>query len=158
MSLQHITRYTRPSHFVDVADVDRAEYYVVYVQHRDSDTITRSNFRVLLEQLGGESDTVLVLRDGHCLVGWVETIYVHESDTARLELADRLVGQLADYPILDEDDWSALEYERAADYWTRASLTERIDWCRRYDVSIFAARRDELPDDPRGELIAALAE
>jgi hypothetical protein len=160
MSLQHITRYARPSDFADFAGFagfNRAEYYVVYSQHRDSDSETRSNFRALLRRLGGESDTVRVVRDGHYLVGWVESIYVHESDTARLQLADELLGQIADYPILDEDDWSALVYDEAADSWARMSLAERVSWCQRYDVSIFAARRAELPDDPRGELIAALA-
>jgi hypothetical protein len=154
----HLTRYTRPSDFADFSGIPRGEYYVAYGRHRDSDTATESNWRVLLRELGGESETVLVLRDSHWAVGWVEGIYIHESDTAACETADRALARLADYPILDDDDWGMLEFDRAAAYWARMSVRERIEWCRDYDVSIFAARRDDVPEDPGGELIMRLAE
>lgn len=159
MQLTHLQRYTRPAHFVDFADVDRTEYFVPYGQHRDSDVLTRSNFRCILRALGGESDTVLVLRSSHFAVGWIEGIYIHESDTARLETADRLLAKLEDYPIVSEEDYSALECDEAFAYWSGMSVRERVYWCQRYRVSIFAARRgDDIPDDPSGELLSALAE
>jgi hypothetical protein len=108
--------------------------------------------------LGGESETVLVIRDSHFAVGWVESIYVHQSDIAALATADRLLAKLDDYPVVHEDDWSELEYETAAEYWASMRVKERIEWCKRYDVSIFAARHDWVPDDPQGGLISALAE
>jgi hypothetical protein len=154
---QHLRRYRRPEHFSDWTNVNRAEYYVAYGRHRDSDTLTESNFRSLLRLLGGESDTVIIPRDSHFLVGWVEAIYIHEADERACRIADEALGRLEQYPVLEEGDWSELEYGRAAEYWERASVSERIDWCGRYDVSIFAARRSELPEDPRGELVAALA-
>jgi hypothetical protein len=153
----NLKRYTRPSHFADFSGLDRSQYYVVYGQHRDSDTLTQSNFQSMLRVLGGESDTVLVLRDSHFAVGWIETIYIHESDSHACQLADEALGRLEDYPVLDEDDWSTLEYETACEYWSHASVRERVEWCQRYGVSVFAARRDEVPEDSRGELISALA-
>jgi hypothetical protein len=158
MDLQHIRRYERPPYFADFSGIDRAEYFVAYGRHRDSDTLRESNYRTILAQLGGESETVIVLRDSHFAMGWVETILIHESDTAALETVDQILAGLEDYPVVCEDDWSSLEYERAAEYWARASVRERLEWCQRYDVSPFAARRNEVPEDPRGELISRLAE
>ena len=59
---------------------------------------------------------------------------------------------LDDYPVLDDDHWSTLEYEEACDYWDSLSMRERIELCAHHRVSIFAARRDELPETPTGEL------
>jgi len=154
---QHLTRYTRPSNFADFSDLNRGEYYVAYGQHRDSDTLAQSNFRSMLRALGGESETVLVLRDSHWAVGWVESIYIHESNATACDTADRILAALEDYPIVDESDFSDLEVETACEYWAGMGVSERMEWCRRYDVSIFAARRNEVPDDRRGELISALA-
>jgi hypothetical protein len=155
---QHLKRYERPSHFADFADFDRGEYYVCFGQHRDSDTLTRSNHGSALAALGGESDTVRVVRDSHFLVGWVETIYVHESDTAACATADRLVGKLEDYPVLSDDDWSMLQYDEAAELWASLPVRDRVHICSRFDISPFAARRSELPDDPQGGLVEYLAD
>ena len=146
MPYQQLKRYERPPNFADFGEVNRREYYVALGRHRDSDTLTESNWRVLLKMLGGESETVLIIRDSHWAVGWVEAIYIHESDTARCEIADRQLQRLEDYPVLDEEDWSALQWDLACEYWQRASVRERVDWCQRYRVSVFAARRDEVPE------------
>lgn len=153
MTLQHIKRYERPDHFADFADFDRNEYYVIYGQHRDSDTLTRSNFRSILQALGGESDTVLVIRDSHWAVGWVESIYVHEYATDTLQKADEIKADLEDYPVVDESDWSDLQFNEACDYWSSLPVRERVNICKRFRVSVFAARRDELPEDPQSGLI-----
>lgn len=155
--MEHLKRWERPSHFADFAEFDRREYFVAIGRHRDSDTLTESNWRVLLKRLGGESETVLIIRDSHWAVGWVEAIYIHESNTTALGIADEARAAMDDYPVLDESDWSQLEWDEAAKYWASIRPCDRIDWCRRYDISIFAARRDELPDDPGGELVSALA-
>jgi Txe/YoeB family toxin of Txe-Axe toxin-antitoxin module len=156
--LEHLARYERPSSFADFADFDRTDYYVAYGQHRDSDTLARSNFRSMLRALGGESETVLVIRDSHWAVGYVENIYIHESDADRLAIADRILDRLDGYPVVDESDWSELQYEEACEYWSRITIQERIDYCVKHDVSIFAARRDYVPDDPAGELLSDLAD
>lgn len=153
-----IERYTRPRDFADYADFDRNEYYVAYGQHRDSDSLTRSNFRSFLKALGGESETVLVVRDSHCLVGWVEAIYIHESDTARLAVASGISDHLDDYPVVDESDWSELQWEEACEYWERMSVSDRLYYCQRFHISPFAARRSEMPEDPQGGLVDSLVD
>jgi hypothetical protein len=158
MDLKYLQRWTRPDSFADFADFDRREYFVAAGQHRDSDTLTRSNFRSILAALGGESETVIIVRDSHFAVGWVEAVYIHESDSAALATADAILERLEGYPVVDEDDWSGLEYAEAAEYWGRLSVSERLDYCQKYRCSPFAARRADLPDDPQGGLVSALAD
>jgi hypothetical protein len=103
----------------------------------------------------GDAD-VQVERSSHWAVGWIDRLIVRPGSAAAEE-AKRLRAKLDDYPVLDEEDWSSLEIEEADATWKSFSLRGRIDYCKRYDVSIFAARRDEVPDDPRGEMVMALA-
>jgi hypothetical protein len=158
MTFSHLTRYKRPQHFADFAGFDRREYFMGLSQHRDSDTLTRSNFRSMLARLGGESETVLVIRDSHFLVGWVESIYIHESDAAACATANAILDRLADYPVVSEDDWGTLEFDVACEYWQSMRVKERLHYCQKHDISPFAARRDELPEDPAGELVSDLAD
>jgi hypothetical protein len=102
-------------------------------------------------------DAIQEVQEGHFACGWLGVLYVHSSHTTALELADDLLEKIEQYPALDEFDWSHRECEAAVTYWQGISIACRINWCKRYDVSIFAARRNEVPDDPRGELISALA-
>ena len=101
-------------------------------QNRDSSALDRSNFAAMLTALGGESDIVTVVRESHWAVGWVEWIAIEadgsaESDTA-LQIADELAASLEDYPVLDENAWSELEWEEAACHWDRLSPRDRVQW------------------------------
>lgn len=154
--LSHLRPYQRPDHFADWSGIDRSAYHVAYAQHRDSDTVTRSNFRVMLRALGGESDTVFILRSSHFLVGWCEDIYVDPADVRACETADGILRKLEEYPVASDDDLSDLEWTEAAQYWARMSVRERAEYCARFDVSIFAARRAEIPEDASGGLLEAL--
>lgn len=98
---------------------DRAEWVIAYAQHRDSDTITRSNWAVFLAALGGESDTVAIERSTHWAVGWIDYLIIDPSDTERVGLAERLREKLEDYPVLDEMEWSNLEWDEYLDAWSQ---------------------------------------
>lgn len=76
------------------------------------------------------------------MVGWVEWVAIHESNTAALELAEELMAKLEDYPALDEEHWSMMEAELVDGYWAKMPLQERIQYCQDAEESIFAARRD----------------
>lgn len=78
---------------------------------RDSDTLTESNFHVLLDTLGGESKTVEVHRFGHWGCGWFETIVVSRKAKKKLEILKDCLNALADYPVLDDSDYSEREQE-----------------------------------------------
>lgn len=135
---------------------DRQDWIVCpVIQTRDSGPLDRSNFRVVLADLGGESETVEVHRFGHWGPGWYEIIIVHP------DLADKVEeweAALSDYPVASDDDYSELEYEEASEYWARMSARDRLDAIKRSGArcSIFAAAHDYLPSDDSGELISYL--
>jgi hypothetical protein len=127
-------------------------FFVFLGQHRDSDSVTRSNFISGLKLLGGDSCTVEVVRENHWAVGWVEWIAIHESDAVALEAADEIAAALTDYPVVSDEHFSELEWTEACDYWENMSVRDRIHYCARAKMSIFAARRDWMPVDDNGNL------
>lgn len=90
---------------------DFSEYVVGPSQHRDSDLVDRVNFSSALEELGGESETVVVARSSHWGVGWVEQILVHKSDWASVRTLHSIAQLLESYPILDESSYFELQHE-----------------------------------------------
>lgn len=152
-NLKALNRWTFPDCY---AGAEWPEYFVFLSQHRDSDSVTRSNFIRGLELLGGESETVQIVRENHWAVGWIEWIAIHESDASSLTQADELACAIEDYPIIDEDHHSELEWNEAADYWARLRVRDRAEYCERAGLSIFSARRDYLPSDDTGSLLELL--
>lgn len=133
-------------------------------QSRDSDALERSNFACMLSAIGGESETVTVVRESHWAVGWVEWIAIHQDDGAALQVADQLQERLADYPVIDDEHYSELEWNEAADYWDslspRAKVQEAMDVRARYhwlskEPVWFYGRRSfgDLPDDTIGRAL-----
>jgi hypothetical protein len=126
---KHLKRWTMPDHY---AGAEWPDYYSAGVgQSRDSDALERSNFTVMLKRLGGESETVIIVRESHWAVGWVEWIAIHESDAKALAIADEIKGDLADYPVIDDDHFSETETEEANYVWTECySPADRIAYIR----------------------------
>lgn len=154
MNLQHIKPWSRPSCYIGR---NWYGWYCGLGRHRDSDSLSESNFRVFLNELiqlptvevddsrNGEKHSVnglCVVRETHDLVGWVEWVAIHESNTSALELADKLLGDLESYPVLSDEDWSNLETEQIENYWKQMPLRWRMDECKRAGASIFAARHE----------------
>lgn len=151
----------------DYAGFDPVGHILVASQHRDSDALTRSNYRCASARLikaAGLEDyidpdvpgaPVYDWRAGHWAVGWVEYLMVRpDAPQAVLDEAQAIADALAGYPALDDEDWSALEYEEVCRYWSAMSVRHRAEVIRETDcgASIFAARRDELPQDDSGSL------
>ncbi|MEH2570123.1 hypothetical protein [Bradyrhizobium sp. AZCC 2289] len=89
---EHLQRWTLPANYVGA--VWPAYYSSGVGQSRDSDALERSNFACMLRELGGESETVIVVRETHYLVGWVEWIAIHQDDEKALAIADEIKGKL----------------------------------------------------------------
>lgn len=142
--------------------------YVLAAQHRDSDTLTRSNWLVFTrdfhpEEFDGRSNdfasrpAVYTWSASHCMVGWVDYMCIRaDAPESVLASAAESLAALSDYPILDESHFCDLEYTEACEYWERMSVRERASYCAESDISIFAARRDYLPEDPNGTLLERL--
>lgn len=126
---QHLKRWAMPQHYAGQVWPD---YFSSGVgQSRDSDCLERSNFACMLQALGGESETVIVVRESHWACGWVEWIAVHATDETALAIADDIKGKLDDYPVINEDHWSELESEEADQVWADCfNPTERIAYIR----------------------------
>jgi hypothetical protein len=126
----NLKRWTKPSHY---AGASWPEYFSSGVgQSRDSDALERSNFACMLNELGGESETVIVVRESHWAVGWVEWIAIHQDDTKALTTADEIQAALSDYPVINEDHWSETEQEEANEVWANCyGPEERIEYIRR---------------------------
>lgn len=149
-------------------DPDRSEWLVAPVgRTRDSDPLAESNFSAFLRIVGGESDDVEVHRFGHWGPGWYEIILVRPGTTAATE-AERAESSLTDYPVLDDMDYSAREWEASEETWKWMRLRDRVSlireararaerWGCANPPSIFAARRDEIPDDPTGHIAETLS-
>lgn len=136
-------------------DEPRRNWIVVPVcRTRDTGPREDSNFETALKILGGEGDRVEVHRFGHWGPGWFEIILAHPRLVYQVEELQR---SLEEYAFLDETDYSKREWEAAHEYWEGMGTRERMEWCARYDVSVFAARRDEVPMGGTGELLSALA-
>ena len=131
---EHLERWKLPR---DYGGAHWPEYYSAGVgQHRDSDSLEQSNFATMLELLGGESDTVQVVREGHWAVGWVEWIAIYHLDSKALQIADEAQGRLEDYPILDEDDYGNREYEECERVWSDCyNERERVRYLRKCRVT-----------------------
>jgi len=130
---KHLKRWTMPSHYFGA---NWPNHYSAGVgQSRDSDCLEESNFACMLRELGGESDIVIVVRESHWAVGWVEWIAIEadgtdESDKA-LAIADKIKGDLKDYLIIDENDLSEREQAAADQTWQNCySWQERIKYIR----------------------------
>lgn len=128
-------KWSLPSHYFGAT---WESYYVFLGQNRDSDTLTRSNFRIALKQLGGETgeedngiSMVTVVRENHWACGWVEWIAIHESNVDAIAKAEEMEAEMESYPVLNEDDWSELETEEANQVWANCyDASERLRYIR----------------------------
>jgi hypothetical protein len=142
-----IKRWTLPDSYCGATWED---YFVFLGQSRDSSTLERSNFECGLEALGGECEGVIVVRENHWAVGWVEWIAIHKDNSEALEAADEMLCALSDYPILNESHFSELELSEAENYWQQLPIRYRVELCQEAGVSVFAARHDWLPSEDSG--------
>ncbi len=91
-----------------------------------------------------DQPTRVIVRESHCMVGWVEWIAIHKSDEAGLRIADEIALALQDYPIVDEDLFSEIEDEDCSETWVNCfDSQERFAYLREHGVTI---DRDNRPD------------
>lgn len=154
----------------DYGGFDPVGDYCVMSRTRESDLLARVNWDVACEALKAEAyddgregfetrPVVYHWRAGHWAVGWVEYLMVRaDAPDAMLTAAGEMLCSLADYPILDEGRYSETEWDAVCAYWEQCSVSERVRYLRDAGLSIFAARRDSLPQDNNGALFETLRE
>lgn len=115
------------------------------IQTRDSGPLETSNFaaaRAILDEAGAD---YIVHSFGHWGPGWFEIIVV-EPTPIGLAAAGDIACRLADYPILDEDDFSARECEDADESWSSWGHRAFVDACRPYVSDLAADALEDAPD------------
>lgn len=133
---------------------DQQDWFVAPVMlTRDSGIRAESNFESFkksLESLGlTEPGDFEIHRFGHWGPGWFEIILINPESEAAVKDAEETQAALADYPILDDSDYSEREHGASCEAWSGMSIRERVKLCREAGISVFAARRDEVPDNNR---------
>lgn len=133
---------------------DRQDWLVVpVILTRDSDILEESNFAAAtktLQETGPEGEDWENHRFGHWGCGWLEILIVRP-ETKAAEMAEEMEAALSDYPVLDDDDYSRREWEATYEAWERSTVAERVRLLQEAGrESIFAARRDEFPQDDSG--------
>lgn len=124
-------------------------------RHRESDCLSESNFAVALKTLGGESDTVAVLRFGHWAVGWSEIIVAHPSHGAAVA---EMTAALDGYPVLDDTDFSEREQQAADDVWKGCfNNSERLEYIRKHRSQFEFHCLSDMLDCVRGNYFAGYA-
>ena len=112
---------------------EREDWLQVIGQSRDSKCLEESNFRLTLKALKKISeDDVEIERSGHWAVGWIEVIIINPANEAMVKEAQSILDALTDYPVVDDDDFSELEYETAAKYWDQCSVRERLQYVKKF--------------------------
>lgn len=82
--------------------------------HRDADTVDASNHRVLvamLAKLDPDEEHHGIMHCGHWAVGWYDHVLIDPTCDALVQCIGECVAALDSYPILSDDDHSALECE-----------------------------------------------
>jgi hypothetical protein len=103
-------------------------------QHRDSDCLSRSNFRVAWEALNKVSKAARIVRESHWAVGWIEWIAIPSTASATLKEADEMLAAVEQYPVLSDNDFSDLESEEANEIWANCyTPKERIKYIREHN-------------------------
>lgn len=115
----------RTEHLPNGALLVECGYRLVGVgAHRDSNAIEESNFMVASDRLGSAGDigrpwdygteewsTVGVAHFRHWAVGWVDELVYRPGVDANVDTMVQLIRRsLEDYPILDEEHYSELEW------------------------------------------------
>jgi len=94
--------------------------------NRDADTLTRSNWSVITEDiLERFPDDARIESYGHWACGWLEKliITIYDADMKPTDVARACYdyhSAIEQYPVIDEEHHSSLEYEEAEEYLPQA--------------------------------------
>lgn len=104
---------------------DGERWFIWNLETRDSDELEQSNASAIRNKLTHEDYAADVAEEhfSHWAYGWGEAIAIRCYDddgraTPAWIVAHGLMEWLADYPVLDEEDWSRREYESGIEWAT----------------------------------------
>lgn len=135
-----------------------SEFCIVYTQHRDSELLEISNAEAIAEAMEPFLDQVpcdvYEEHHNHFAVGWIEGYSIRTYRDGHITKAFRtwhqLQERLADYPVLNEEDYSNRVYEATLDNITDAAwrLKREYDLPDGWERQVFSW----LSDHDQGEI------
>lgn len=141
----------RPEHFIyygDHTDFNQWAHIGFGGEHRDSDTLDKSNHAVIVESLEKLCPNGYIVESStHWAVGWVAGIRIDTSNLYAVAVALYWRRKLEDYPIADEDHYSAMEYEQMCEDWEDCYKPEFLRQFEDDDELIFYLNLDEAGDE-----------
>ena len=143
--------------------------YVLYARHRDSSLLDNSNFECLKEHFMkaikdsnlGEApprkdpsgwydipEEWVYDWSASCWAhGWREYLMMRaDAPEELLKVAQEIHDDLTNnYPVFNDDDYSRRQDESVCEFWGSMSIGGRVHYCQKAEVSVFAARHEEIP-------------
>ena len=164
--------YEKPENYI--GDTHYGDYVFLH-QNRDSDLLTRCNFKLAYSRLLGltvdslddncnlpcdfehteYSNGISIVRERHWACGWLEYILISGNNLDALEKARSMVDELNDYPILCEEYYSECRYKECFDYWESLNPSDRLGYVRQLghccdsfiDLLAMVKRGESLPEN-----------
>ena len=141
------------------AELDDAdEWTIVYTHHRDSGLVDQSNAeairKIMQPFVDREPCDVLEEHDHHWAVAWIEGFAIRVYRRGRITKAFRawheLSMKLADYPLLDEDDYFARVYEATIENISNAVKQRDYAFPRGWEAKVYRWLADHDPSEIEG--------
>jgi len=123
--------------------------YLIYNRNRNSSILENSNYEQILRELQNiDSNNTYDFRVNHFAYGWVEYILIKKNSSNELiEKAIDITAGLSNYLVYDDEDYSEKQNDAINEYWdNNFTLKEKIELCKKYNISIFAARCNNVWD------------
>lgn len=152
---------------------ERGNWLVAIHQTRDSDCLTRSNFRSLAKLLNSPveklaesekrgttklTELVAIEEANHWACGWLQYLVIDPTATELIATAEKQLEQLDDYPVLDEGNFSELETEEANEVWKNCYReSDRIEYIRQHRSQFEFRGLGDMLDCVRGKYFAGYA-
>lgn len=108
---------------------DNEHWLVAFEITRDSDAITQSNWEVFnreLEKIDSDEQYHTIERFSHWAICWIDRLLI-APNSPLVEPASQLLARLENYPILDDDHFSALELSQHIEYLESIGYSEICD-------------------------------
>jgi hypothetical protein len=134
---------------------DREEWLVLNIAHnRDSDCLEESNFQSVLKMLS-EADPTEETWEMHSFNHWAcgyFEIFIVKPGSVAEEMGKEIEKKLANYCVLDEQDFSEREQDAALQTWQNCyNNQERIEYIRKHRGQFDCYSFVELLHNARGQ-------
>ena len=123
---------------------DCGDWLVCATLNRDSDCLSRSNYRSFIKILGGKgtegnkgsceiNENLRIEESTHWACGWLQYLIINPAAVELIAVAEETLSRIDDYPVLDESDFSELEMDEANEVWSNCFNTnDRIKYIREH--------------------------